>query len=64
MNIQANKAMQSSIPIIRPMWMLNPKSQLSLSIDDQFFVGDTVRIEVFHMNFSMLKCKISRNEKS
>ena len=42
MNIMANKAMQSSMPIIRPMWMLNPKSQLSLSIDDQFFVGDTV----------------------
>ena len=47
MNIMANKAMQSSMPIIRPMWMLTPKSQLSLSIDDQFFVGDTVCIQVF-----------------
>ena len=43
MNIWANKAMQSSMPIIRPMWMLNPQSQISLTIDDQFFVGDKVR---------------------
>ena len=44
MNIWANKAMQSSMPIIRPMWMLNPQSQISLTIDDQFFVGDKVLV--------------------
>ena len=44
MNVWANKAMQSSMPIIRPMWMLNPQSDISLTLDDQFFVGDKVSI--------------------
>merc|ERR1719189_1703279 len=44
MNIWANKAMQSSMPIIRPMWMLNPQSQISFTIDDQFFVGDKILV--------------------
>ena len=66
MNIQANKAMQSSMPIIRPMWMLNPKSQLSLSIDDQLFVGDSVCwFLVFKWNhlqsFNLILKVISKN---
>ena len=42
LNHWANEAMQSSLPIIRPMWMLNPRSQIALTTSDQFFVGDKV----------------------
>ena len=52
MNVWANKAMQSSMPIIRPMWMLNPQSDISHTLDDQFFVGDKVLIyRYFTENF-------------
>jgi len=38
----ANIAMQSSTPIIRPLWMMDPKDKVTHSIDDQFLVGDNV----------------------
>ena len=43
LKILANEAMQSSVPIIRPMWMINPHSKLAHVISDQFFLGDKVR---------------------
>ena len=43
LKILANEAMQSSVPIIRPMWMINPLSKLAHVISDQFFLGDKVR---------------------
>jgi alpha-glucosidase (family GH31 glycosyl hydrolase) len=38
----ANIAMQSSTPIIRPLWMMDPGDRITHTIDDQFFVGDNV----------------------
>jgi len=44
LKILANEAMQSSVPIIRPMWMINPHSKLAHVISDQFFLGDKILV--------------------
>ena len=38
----ANEAMRSSMPVIRPMWMIDPFDTAAQVINDQFLIGDTV----------------------
>merc|ERR1711974_494377 len=36
----ATEAMQSSLPIVRPLWMFNSLDPVSYEVDDQFIFGD------------------------
>ena len=49
----ANDAMHSSAPIIRPLWMINPLDPVTHTIDDQFLIGDRVRINIALKKISM-----------
>ncbi|CAB4059217.1 unnamed protein product [Lepeophtheirus salmonis] len=40
----SNGAMQTSLPVIRPLWMLNPNDSVALTIDDQFMIGDSILV--------------------
>jgi len=40
----AGEAMEKSLPLIRPMWMLNPLDELCQTIDDQFMIGDRILV--------------------
>jgi len=40
----AREAMERSLPIIRPLWMFNPKDEKCLTINDQFLVGDSLLV--------------------
>ena len=35
-------AMVSSMPVIRPLWMLDPNDHANLVIDDEFLIGNKV----------------------
>ena len=35
-------AMVSSMPVIRPLWMLDPDDNANLVIDDEFLIGNKV----------------------
>ena len=35
-------AMVSSMPVIRPLWMLDPDDHANLVIDDEFLIGNKV----------------------
>ena len=39
-------AMVSSMPVIRPLWMLDPDDHANLVIDDEFLIGNKV---IFHL---------------
>jgi alpha-glucosidase (family GH31 glycosyl hydrolase) len=41
----ANEAMHSSAPIIRPLWMVDPLNPVTHTIDDQFLIGDKVKVK-------------------
>ena len=41
----SNDAMHSSAPIIRPLWMIDPMDPVTHTIDDQFLIGDRVKVE-------------------
>merc|ERR1719348_1089367 len=38
------EAMESSLPVIRPLWMLDPEDEVSQSIDDQVLIGDKLLV--------------------
>lgn len=40
----AADAMDSSLPLIRPLWMLNPHDEKCLVISDQFLLGDQLMV--------------------
>ena len=41
-------AMVSSMPVIRPLWMLDPDDHANLVIDDEFLIGNKViLIQIF-----------------
>eukprot|EP00092_Neocalanus_flemingeri_P006045 GFUD01006514.1.p1 GENE.GFUD01006514.1~~GFUD01006514.1.p1 ORF type:complete len:810 (-),score=153.12 GFUD01006514.1:109-2538(-) len=40
----AGEAMEKSLPLVRPMWMLNPLDTLCQTIHDQFMVGDKILV--------------------
>ena len=40
----ANEAMASSMPIIRPLWMMNDEDPTTFHINDQFLIGDMVMV--------------------
>ena len=40
----AREAMERSLPIIRPLWMLHPTDERCLTINDQFLVGDSLLV--------------------
>jgi len=40
----AGEAMEKSLPLIRPMWMLNPLDSLCQTIHDQFMIGDKILV--------------------
>merc|ERR1712142_10660 len=40
----AGEAMEKSLPLIRPMWMLNPHDDLCQVIHDQFMIGDKILV--------------------
>ena len=40
----AREAMERSLPIIRPLWMLHPTDEKCLTISDQFMVGDSLLV--------------------
>ena len=39
-------AMVSSMPVIRPLWMLDPDDHANLVIDDEFLIGNKVILTV------------------
>ena len=39
-------AMVSSMPVIRPLWMLDPDDHANLVIDDEFLIGNKVTLTV------------------
>ena len=50
-------AMVSSMPVIRPLWMLDPEDHANLVIDDEFLIGNKViliqkMIEFLFLNYS------------
>ena len=40
----AREAMEQSLPLIRPLWMLHPTDENCLTINDQFMVGDSLLV--------------------
>jgi len=36
----ANESVQTGFPIIRPLWWIEPKSEIALKCEDEFLVGD------------------------
>ena len=40
----ASQAMDSSLPLIRPLWMLNPHNEQYLVASDQFLIGDQLMV--------------------
>ena len=40
----AKEAVTSGAPIIRPLWWMNPEDSTSLSVDDEFMVGNVLLV--------------------
>ena len=51
-------AMKDSTPVIRPLWMLNPDHKETQTIDNEFLIGDKVRLlSKCQTNFKSIKYK-------
>ncbi|XP_023215385.1 uncharacterized protein LOC111618155 isoform X1 [Centruroides sculpturatus] len=40
----ANEALRTGVPIIRPLWWIDPKDNVALTIDSEFLVGDELLV--------------------